>query len=68
MGVAIDGFLMNVVAVADGMGATPVEELLFDGVAFGVIANGALTAVAIGIGGSGFVRAGLCYQVVHRSY
>ena len=61
-------FVMNVVVAANGMGATPVEELLFDGVALGVIANRALTAVAIGIKGGGFVPAGLCYQFAHRNY
>jgi len=56
---------MNAVVCANGLGAAPVEELFLDGVALGVIANRALTAVAIRIEGGCFARAVVCYQFVH---
>ncbi len=47
-GVAIDGVAGNVVARSDLGGAVPAEELVFDGVTVGVIANEALTFVPVG--------------------
>ena len=62
--VAVDGVFGDFVVDGDRAGGSPVEEVEFDQVAVGVIANVALTAVALFDGCSGEVdgalRAGTC--------
>jgi hypothetical protein len=56
--VPIEASLGYLIVVADGPGFVPVDKLFLDGLAVGVIADFALTLVAIEIGGVSVARAG----------
>ena len=53
-GVAPDGAFRKIEFMGNGMGFHPVDEIVVNGVSFGVVANGAFAGMT---GGFGFVRA-----------
>jgi hypothetical protein len=62
MSVPVDALLGYAIAAADGIWFMPVDKLFFNGFTVGMMANLALTLVAVRIGGVGIAGGGVSYR------